>query len=70
MSKDYGSKLLKAPKGFMIEKSWELHSVTGKVKPDTIVYTVYTGDGEGLIDSFATLKEAQECCKRESWRVL
>lgn len=63
------SRLLKASKGFMIEKSYELHSVTGRIKPDTIVYTVYTEDGEGLIDAFGILKEAQECCKRESWRV-
>lgn len=57
------SKLLKAPAGYMIEKSWERHSLTGKIKPDSVVYTVYTEDGEGLIDSFKTLKEAQTACK-------
>ena len=65
---NYDCKILKAPKGFMIEKSYELHSVTGKIKPDTVVYTVYTEDGEGLIDAFETLKEAQDCCKREIGR--
>lgn len=57
------STLLKAPDGFMIEKSWERHSVTNRIKPDSIVYTVCTEDGEGLVGAYKTLKEAWDACK-------
>lgn len=60
---EYYTKLMKPVNGFVIEKSAELHSVTGKIKKDTIVYTVYDGD-DGLVDCFKTLKEAQECARR------
>lgn len=61
---EYYSKVLKPVNGFSIEKSAELNSRTGKIKPDTIVYSVYTLDGDdGLVDCFKTLKEAQKCAK-------
>lgn len=59
----YYSKMMKPINGYPIEKSAELHSVTGKIKSDTIIYTVYTPDMEGFLDCFKTLKEAQECAR-------
>jgi len=56
------AKTLKAPDGFSIEKSWERNEYTGQIKPDSIVYTVYTDDG-GIVGSYRTLKEAHKNCK-------
>lgn len=55
-------KTLKSVNGHPIEKSWETHEVTGQIKKDTIVYTVYEDDTyEAFYDCFRTLKEAQRC---------
>lgn len=60
----YYSKMMKPVNGYPIEKTAELHSVTGKIKKDTIVYIVHCPDFEGFVDCFKTLKEAQECARK------
>ena len=50
------SKALQPYKGYTIEKSYELHAITGKIKKDTIIYTAYTEDG-GIFDGSRTLIE-------------
>jgi hypothetical protein len=46
----YWAMELKPVNGCQIEKSFERNSRTGKIKPDTIVYSVYTNDGDdGLV---------------------
>mgnify|MGYP003300858855 CR=1 FL=1 len=55
------SKMMKPVNGHPIEKSAELHTITGKIKHDTIVYTVYSdADTFAGFECFKTLKEAQE----------
>lgn len=62
---EYYCKVLKPVNGCSIEKSAELNSRTGKIKPGTVVYSVFTDDSidAGLVDCFKTLKEARECAK-------
>ena len=47
-------KLLKSYNGYMIEKSWEVKP-DGTIDKETIIYTAYTADGEGLVDAAKTL---------------
>lgn len=54
---------LKSVNGNHIVKSWEVHSITGKRKPGSALYEVYTPDNEGLVGVYKTLKEAQNACK-------
>ena len=54
---------LKPCNGYHIDKSWEVDENTGKIKKDSIVYTVYDDPEGGFIDCFKTLKAAQEFCK-------
>lgn len=64
--KKYYSKMMKPVNGHPIEKSAELHTITGKIKPGTTVYTVYSdADDFAGFECFKTLKEAQECAR--SW---
>lgn len=57
-------KNLKPVNGHPIQKSAELHSRTGKIKPETVVYTVYEDNsGDAGFDCFKTLKEAQDCAR-------
>ena len=51
------SKLLKSYKGFTIEKSWEEWPDGSK---HDIVYTAYTEDGNGMLDSAKTLSELKK----------
>ena len=57
------SKVLKPYKGFIIEKSWETKA-DGTIKKDTVLYTAYTADGNGIYDSkpnLAELKKEIDC---------
>lgn len=57
-------KVLNVVNGCSIVKTAERHSVTGKIKKETIVYSVYDANEEdGFLDAFKTLKEAQECAR-------
>ena len=47
-------KILKPYKGYMIEKSYEVRA-DGTIDKETIIYTAYTADGEGLVDANKTL---------------
>lgn len=53
------SKTLKPYNGFTIEKSYELHAITGKIKKETIIYNAYTKDG-GFFDGAETLTELKK----------
>lgn len=58
------SKLLKAPKGFMIEKSWVVSEITGKVLPGTTIYSVFSCEWpDDPINCVKTLNEAKAICK-------
>lgn len=52
-------KLLKSYNGYMIEKSWEVKP-DGTIDKETIVYTAYTADGEGIVDAAKTLAELKK----------
>lgn len=55
---------LKAENGCFILKTAERHRITGKIKKETIVYSVYDSrEEDGFLDAFKTLKEAQECAR-------
>lgn len=53
------SKLLKPYKGFIIEKSWETKA-DGTIKKDTVMYTAYTEDGNGMYDAKSSLTELKK----------
>ena len=53
------SKVLKPYKGFTIEKSWEAKA-DGTIKKDTILYTAYTEDGNGVYDARSNLEELKK----------
>lgn len=59
MIPDYWTKWMTPVNGYRIEKSAELNSLTGKIKKDTIIYTVYDPVEDGFYNCFKTLKEAQ-----------
>ena len=52
--RELDGKLLKSYNGYMIEKSWEVKP-DGTIDKETIVYTAYTTDGDGLVDADKTL---------------
>lgn len=52
-------KLLKPYKGFIIEKSWE-ENFDGTIKKDTVIYTAYTEDFNGVFDAAKTLIELKK----------
>ncbi len=55
---------LKSINGHPINKSAEINQYTGKIKMDTVVYTVYTDDsGDAGFECFKTLKAAQKYAK-------
>lgn len=54
--------VLKPVNGHPIDKTYEVNTVTGKIKSGTTVYTVYD-DFDGAFECFNTLKEAQECAR-------
>lgn len=60
--KELYAKTLKPVNGHPIDKSAEINTVTGKIKNDTWVYTVYSADYSGF-ECFKTLKEAQKCAR-------
>lgn len=61
---EFKGKMLKSVNGHPIEKSWEINTVTGKIKKDSVVYTVFDDENFGAFyDCFKTLKEAQKCAK-------
>ena len=53
------SKVLKPYKGFTIEKSWETKT-DGTIKKDTVLYTAYTEDGNGVYDARSNLAELKK----------
>ena len=53
------SKTLKPYKGYIIEKSYELHAVTKRIKKDSVIYTAYSKDG-GIFDGAETLAELKK----------
>ena len=61
-----GYKTLKSVNGWEINKTYEIHTVTGKIKPDTIVYvaTKMEADGSERVECYKTLKEAQQDLKK------
>ena len=60
-----GYRKLKEVNGWTIDKTYEIHTVTGKIKPNTTVYvaTKMEADYSESFECFATLKEAQEYCR-------
>ena len=56
-----GYKTLRSVNGWTINKTYEVHTVTGKIKPDTIIYvaTKMEADGSEKVECYKTLKEAQ-----------
>lgn len=52
-------KSLKPYKGFEIEKSYE-EKADGTIKKDTIIYTAYTVDGDGVFDAAKTLSDLKK----------
>ena len=52
-------KTLKPYKGFMIEKSWE-ENMDGTIKKDTVLYTAYINDGDGVFDAAKSLAELKK----------
>ena len=59
------SKVLKPYKGFTIEKSWETKA-DGTIKQDSIIYTAYTEDGNGVYDAKQNLVELKKEINRYS----
>ena len=57
-----GYKTLKSVNGWEINKTYEIHTVTGKIKPDTIIYvaTKIEADGSEKVECYKTLKEAHQ----------
>lgn len=53
------SKILKPYKGFIIEKSWETKA-DGTIKKDTVMYTAYTEDGNGVYNAKPSLTELKK----------
>lgn len=57
---EFYTRMMKPINGHCIDKSAEINSRTGKIKKETIIYTVYDADEDGFYNCFKTLKEAQE----------
>ena len=56
-----GYRELKSINGWQIVKTWECHSITGKIKPDTIIYVATKEENGGeKVECYKTLKEAQQ----------
>ena len=53
------SKVLKPYKGFIIEKSWEIKA-DGTIKKDTVLYTAYTENENGVYDAKPNLAELKK----------
>ena len=60
-----GYKTLKSVNGWTINKTYEINTVTGKIKSDTIIYvaTKMEADGSEKVECYKTLKEAQRDLK-------
>ena len=57
--KNIESKVLEPYKGFVIEKSWETKA-NGTIRKDTVLYTAYTEDGNGVYDTKSNLAELKK----------
>lgn len=54
------AKRLNPYKGWVIEKSYEIHPLYNTIKKDTVIYTAVSEDGTTLLDACHTLKELKK----------
>lgn len=53
-------KPLKSINGWELNKTYEVHTVTGRIKKDTIIYVATKEENGGeMVECYKTLKEAQ-----------